>query len=515
MRVNHPVTQQEHDYPASATLMSATDMKGRITYANQAFVDVSGYSRDALMGAPHNVIRHPDMPAEAFADMWKSIQAGEPWTGLVKNRRSDGDHYWVQANVAPVYAQGKPSGYISVRTKPSPAEVKQTQALYQAMRAGRTSHLRLFRGVLLRKGWRSMGSAHKVWSVRTRIHAGMAAAAVGGGGSLLLTGLPLSDTWPAIAGLLGALALGNWTLQKQVAQPLERVRRHAMDVVCGRVKDPLALDRVDEIGMTLRCVNQMGLMFRWVIDDVAQQVQQLRVEIDRIAGGNQQLNVRTEQSAAAVQQTASSMGQMIGVMQHNVTTSRQASELAAQTRQAASEGGEAVSQVMSTMDQITSSSHRIADITGVIDGIAFQTNILALNASVEAARAGEQGKGFAVVAGEVRLLAQRTAQAAREIKSLIAASVEKVNLGADKVHDAGSTIQAIVEQVQQVTQLIDEMNTATQQQGQGINQVNGAVLHMDQITQQNAALVEQTASASARLKQQAEQLVLALSAFQR
>ncbi len=515
MRINHPVTQREHDYPASATLMSATDSKGRITYANQAFVDVSGYAREDLMGAPHNVIRHPDMPPQAFADMWRSIQAGEPWTGLVKNRRSNGDHYWVRANVVPVQTQGRASGYISVRTHPTQPEIQQAESLYQAMNTGQAAHLRLFRGLLLRQGWAAALTAHKVWSVRTRIHAGMALAAGLGLGGLMAAGLPLSATWPAMLGLLGALAVSNWTLQTHIARPLEEVKRHAMDVVAGRAKDPLMLDRVDEVGMTLRCVNQMGLMFRWVIDDVAQQVQQLRTEIDRIAGGNQQLNHRTEQSAAAVQQTASSMGQMIEAMQHNVDTSRQASELAAQTRQAASEGGQAVSDVMATMDQITSSSHRIADITGVIDGIAFQTNILALNASVEAARAGEQGKGFAVVAGEVRQLAQRTAQAAREIKSLIATSVEKVNLGADKVQGASGTIQAVVEQVQQVAQLIDEVSAATQQQGEGIGQVNGAVVHMDQITQQNAALVEQTASASASLKQQAEQLVQALSAFRR
>ncbi len=515
MRNNQPVTQLEHTYDAHTTLMSSTDAKGRITYANQAFVDISGFERDALMGSAHNIIRHPDMPAAAFADMWKSIQAGEPWTGIVKNRRANGDHYWVRANVAPIQAQGQAGGYISVRTQPTRQEAQQAEALYADMRAGRANHLRLYRGILLRRGWASALTAHKVWPVRWRIRAAFGLSAMLGLAGLACSGLPMSALWPATLGLLAALLIGQAVLQQQVARPLEQIKQHALDVVSGRSHAHLMLDRVDEIGMTLRSVNQMGLMFRWVIDDVAKQVQQLRADIERIAHGNQQLNRRTEQSAAAVQQTASSMGQMIGALQQNADTSRQASSVATQARHSATEGGDAVSDVIRTMNDITGSSHRIADITGVIDGIAFQTNILALNASVEAARAGEQGKGFAVVAGEVRQLAQRTAHAAREIKSLIAASVENVNQGADKVNDASNTIRTIVAQVQQVAQLIDEVNHATQQQEQGISQVNGAVQHMDQITHQNAALVEQTAAASANLRRQAEQLVQALSAFQR
>lgn len=515
MRVNNPVTQREHVYPADTTLMSATDAKGRITYANQAFVEVSGYARDELQGKPHNLIRHPDVPPAAFADLWQTIQGGEPWTGLVKNRRINGDHYWVRANVVPLQTHGHISGYISIRTQPSAAESQQAEALYSAMRNGQASHLRVFKGILLNTGWRALFNAPKVWSTRARIRAGSGLTAGLCLLALSLSGLPLGATWPVMLALLFGVTVGNVFLERQIATPLEDMQQQALDVVSGRSRHQPGVDRVDEIGMTRRCINQMGLMFRWVIDDVATQVAQLNAEIDRIAKGNQQLNHRTEQSAAAVQQTASSMKDMIDAVQHNVDTSRQASQLADEASQSAANGGHAVAAVMSTMDEITNSSHRIADITGVIDSIAFQTNILALNAAVEAARAGEQGKGFAVVAGEVRQLAQRTAQAAREIKSLIAASVEKVNTGADKVNEAGQTIDTIVQQVQQVAQLIDQLNAATQQQGQGINQVNGAVLHMDQITQQNAGLVEQTASASESLKQQAAQLVQALSAFRR
>lgn len=511
MRNNQPVTQRELHYPANATLMSTTDAKGRITYANPSFVDISGYAREALMGQAHNIIRHPDMPPAAFADMWRTVQAGWPWTGLVKNRANNGDHYWVRANVVPLISQGQITGYISVRTQPSSAETQQAQALYTAMNRGQAQGMRVHKGLVIRTGWMAWLSWPQTLSTRARIRAGMALGGTLGTVGLLTAAAPLS--WMALAGLWAGLGVASWVLEAQVATPLEQLERQALDVTSGKTRSPVSMNRIDEIGMTLRCVNQMGLMFRWLIDDVATQVRQLQAEIDRIAQGNQQLNQRTEQSAAAVQQTATSMSQVIEAVQHNADTSRQATMLADEASQSAANGGHAVSAVISTMDDITSSSHRIADITGVIDSIAFQTNILALNASVEAARAGEQGKGFAVVAGEVRQLAQRTAHAAREIKSLIAASVEKVNTGAEKVNEASQTIHTIVDQVQQVAKLIDAVNAASQQQGEGIGQVNGAVQHMDQITQQNAALVEQTASASSNLKKQADQLVQSLSAF--
>jgi methyl-accepting chemotaxis protein len=232
-----------------------------------------------------------------------------------------------------------------------------------------------------------------------------------------------------------------------------------------------------------------------------------------IAQGNADLSSRTEQQASNLQQTAASMEQMTSAVKLNADAARQANQLAASASQVAAKGGAVVGEVVSTMERISASSRKIADIIGVIDGIAFQTNILALNAAVEAARAGEQGRGFAVVAGEVRSLAQRSAQAAREIKSLIGESVEKVETGSRLVNDAGQTMSDIVAQVKRVTDLIGEITSSTLEQSNGIGQVNQAVTQLDQMTQQNAALVEQSAAAAESLREQADRLAQAVAIF--
>jgi methyl-accepting chemotaxis protein len=232
-----------------------------------------------------------------------------------------------------------------------------------------------------------------------------------------------------------------------------------------------------------------------------------------IASGNHDLSSRTEQTAANLQQTAASIAQLTGTVKQTADSARTANQLAASASEVAQRGGSVVSQVVSTMDDISAASRKIADIIGVIDGIAFQTNILALNAAVEAARAGEQGRGFAVVASEVRSLAQRSAEAAREIKSLIGASVEKVEYGSHLVQDAGSTMAEIVASVQRVTDIIGEISAAAAEQSQGIGQVNSAVSQLDQMTQQNAALVEESSAAAESLREQARQLTDAIAIF--
>ncbi len=233
----------------------------------------------------------------------------------------------------------------------------------------------------------------------------------------------------------------------------------------------------------------------------------------QIATGNADLSQRTEEQASNLQQTAASMEQLSGTVKTTAETAGQANRLAASAAAAAVKGGELVGTVVSTMQDIAASSKQIADIIGVIDGIAFQTNILALNAAVEAARAGEQGRGFAVVAAEVRSLAGRSSEAAKEIKSLISASVEKVDVGARQVNDAGASMNAIVAQVQRVSQLISEISSASTEQSLGINQVGEAVTQLDQVTQQNAALVEESAAAAESLRHQAAGLAEAVSVF--
>jgi aerotaxis receptor len=513
MRVNTPVTQREYEFPEQATLMSTTDTQSRITYANAAFVDVSGFTLDEIQNQPHNLVRHPDMPKEAFGDMWATLKGGEPWTALVKNRRKNGDHYWVRANATPVIRNGQHQGYMSVRTKASREEIAAAERLYADMREGRAGHIKLHKGLLLRTGLMGLTSVFKTMGVRNRIRLPLAlllAALAGGSAAMGLGGAQ----WAQFAGLsaVGVL-LAGWFLESQLAGPLEHLREQALRVATGDTQKVAHMDRVDEIGMTLRSISQLGLMFRWLIDDVSQQVLTVQTAVTEIAQGNNDLSQRTEQAASSLQETAASMEQMTATVRQNAETSSQANQLSGSASEAASRGGHAVAQVVSTMGQITESSKKISDIIGVIDGIAFQTNILALNAAVEAARAGEQGRGFAVVAGEVRNLAQRSAEAAKEIKGLIGASVDKVEAGTRLVDDAGKTMDEIVSQVRRVSDLINEISAATIEQSGGIQQVSQAVGHLDQVTQQNSALVEQGAAASQSLQQQTQRLVEAVSVF--
>ncbi len=513
MRNNQPVTQREYEFPDNATLMSTTDTQSHIAYANAAFIQVSGFEREEIQGQPHNMVRHPDMPKEAFADMWATLKKGKPWTALVKNRRKNGDHYWVRANAMPVVRGGQTSGYMSVRTKPSRAEIDAAETFYRAVREGKAGNRAFHEGLVVRTGLMGFTSLMQTMPVRWRIRNALLAGYALSVAAVVATGLG----GVALATLSGVLALalgtaGLW-LEAQVSRPLEHLLKQAIDVASGASTKTDHLNRVDEIGMAMRSVGQLGLMFRWLIDDVAGQVGNVQNASNEIAQGNNDLSARTESAAASVEQTASSMTQMQATVRNNADTARQAAQLSGTASDAAERGGQAVTQVVSTMEEITQSSRKIADIISVIDGIAFQTNILALNAAVEAARAGEQGRGFAVVAGEVRSLAQRSAEAAKEIKTLIGASVETVDAGSKLVNDAGRTMEDIVSQVKRVSGLIAEISSATNEQSAGINQVGDAVSHMDQITQQNAALVEQSAAASTSLRDQANRLVEALAVF--
>jgi methyl-accepting chemotaxis protein len=313
-----------------------------------------------------------------------------------------------------------------------------------------------------------------------------------------------------------ALALGIASavlITRSIVGPIQRAVQLASTVAEGDLSSRVDVQGSDETAQLLCALGRMNDNLARIVGQVRNSSDSIATGSAEIATGNQDLSQRTEEQASNLQQTAASMEQLSGTVKANADTPGQANKMAAQASAAATAGGEKVGAVVATMQDIATSSKKIVDIIGVIDGIAFQTNILALNAAVEAARAGEQGRGFAVVASEVRSLAGRSADAAKEIKSLIGASVERVELGAKQVHEAGASMSEIVAQVQRVSQLISEISDATAEQSTGIAQVGDAVAQLDQVTQQNSALVEESAAAAESLKRQAATLAEVVSVF--
>ncbi len=511
MRTNLPVSDHEYPFPSGETLVSTTDTKGRITYCNPRFIEVSGYSKDELLGQPHNLIRHPDMPEEAFRDMWATIQAGKPWSAPVKNRRKDGDYYWVMANATPLMQNGQPVGYMSVRTEATREQIRAAEALYARMRDEKA---RGQQSVALRGGrlvslslWGrvsealSLGVEGKLLLILLGlVLAGAGLQSVFGGITAFLMVLPL-------------LLLAWWYQTRLVVRPLDQLILAANRMAAGDLTERIAHDRNDKLGELQQALGQLSVNLMSIVRDAREESGHMLVGTQEISQGNQDLSARTESQASNLQQTAASLEEITGTVRSTAESARHAATLTGEVSEMAERSRAAVDAVGRTMREIEVSSSRIGEITQVIDGIAFQTNILALNAAVEAARAGEQGRGFAVVASEVRALAGRSAEAAKEIKKLIEESRSRVRDGHEKSEAAQTTMAEAVGGVQRVNTLMSEISHSASEQLSGVSQINAAVAQMDTITQQNAALVEQIAASSHALENTARTVTESVQVF--
>lgn len=502
----------EFDYPANATLMSMTDTNSYVTYANAAFLDVSGFSRDDMLGQPHNIVRHPDMPKEAFADLWSTVKQGDTWTALVKNRRADDTHhYWVRANITPVRQGDTVVGYMSVRTRPGREEVDSASSLYRRFREGRAKRLAFHKGLVVRTGLMAWTRIGQVMPVRWRIRLALAATAVAGSFMPLMNG---SSWFTVVPVPLAALLASVW-LETRIAKPLTHILAQAKAIAAGQPGTNVHMDRIDEIGMTLRAVNQSGLNLRALTGDIAAQMHGMQRSNAQLAQGNEDLKQRTERTHAYLQDTAAAAEQIASTVAQGAQTANTARELANETSDVVVRGGQTIAQVVRSMEEIARSNAKISEITGLIDSIAFQTNILALNAAVEAARAGEAGRGFAVVASEVRALAQRSADAAREISALIDDNIGKSQSGSRQAEQAGQEMDDIVAKVSQVSALIAEISASANEQSTGVAQVSESVAQIDRMTQENSQLVERSSQATQEILDRTDRLVEAIRVYDR
>ena len=519
MRTNLPITQREYAFPAGQALVSTTDLQGRILYCNPAFIEVSGYIREELLGQPHNMIRHPDMPGEAFRDMWQTIESGQPWSGLVKNRRKNGDHYWVMANVTPLLDGDRPVGYMSVRTLPDRQQVSEAETLYARMReavsrGGGGPRLQAGRlapqGVLARGLGRLQGDGH--WRTQALCLLGVAG---GWGGAQLMSLWPGQLAATAAAALLAAgVSVGVAALiRRQNQEPLKALLRFANRLAAGDLTGQLSTGQPGLSGRLARALNQLSVNLMAIVGDTRAGVERLRHTSHDLASGNRNLAERTESQASSLEQTSASMAEITETVRHSADTARDVADVARQAADVTARSTEAVKEVTVTVEAIADASRRIREITQVIDGIALQTNLLALNAAVEAARAGEQGRGFGVVAGEVRQLAQRTSVAAREIKDLIEDAGLKVEAGSEQTRRACGTMEEAQAAVQRMSELVAGISAGASEQLNGISQINEAVSHMDQLTQKNAALVDELSSASETVTGQAQAVTEAVAVF--
>jgi len=510
MKINHPITNVEKTFGEEQELVSTTNLKGAITYANKEFIDICGFSNDELLNKNHNVVRHPDVPPAAFADLWNALKAGKPWMGIVKNRCKNGDHYWVDAYVSPIIEGGSTLGYESVRVRPSRELVDRAERIYALINGGKRLKLRLF-------------DLNMVW----RAYLGFMALYT----PLFIAAVTYGDfSMPWAVGMFGMVAALLYPVAKFVMHPLQALAKGSKTIIDNPLIQMMYTGRSDEIGQIQVAMQMLKAGQRTTLGRVADSAESISSAAEQVAGSAAHTNQGVRTQHAEIEQLATAINEMAATVAEVARNASEAAQAANQVRHEVGIGKTVVQQNLDSIHNLTNKIEGVANVIQalevdsrsintvlqVIQDIAEQTNLLALNAAIEAARAGDQGRGFAVVADEVRSLAMRTQESTGEIRGLIENLQRVTNNAVQEMMRSKTETAATVEQatkanaaldtIDKAVSVIDDMNIhiacATEQQATVAETINKNIHEINSVADGVQNAVQSTVAVSENLAQQ-------------